>query len=235
MQYYASHLSWRPFSYPMTPLTRAHPQTEDEIAQANSSLMYSSLFGVVLPGGTPPSAAPASDKPVPDKLNARGPSEDGKTHLPELPPLFLPPPFTPSHVVFSHLSAVASERAQILRDEAEEHIARLTEQKVAEVLKAEAALKKEVELVWTRFRDSVRLYEQAGTTGKAGLPMRRRSSVSGHARSASQPPQTSASVRISNFVLAVGRSRICNCLLGRASKHPTDECPRWDSHKNRTA
>ena len=192
----------------LAPLSASHDaidvcvcvQTEDEIAQAELSTMYSKLLSVVLPGGTPPAAA-ASDHQIPDRVNARGPSEDGKSHLPELPPLFLPPPFTPSHVVFSHFARLASDHAQTLRDDAEEYIARLTEQKVAELMEAEAVLKKEVDLVWSRFRDSVRLHADAGTSGKGAMPMRRRSSVSGHGRSASQPVQAiSASVRVSSFV-----------------------------------
>ncbi|KAI0650239.1 hypothetical protein C8Q79DRAFT_998129 [Trametes meyenii] len=169
----------------------------NEISKAESSPMYSSMFSVVLPGPKPPSGEEETLSAV---LNLRGPSEQGKKHLPELPPLFLPPPFTPSHVVFSHFSTLATARAQRVRDEAEEYIAKVTEQKVAEIRKAEAAMKQEVNLVWTKFRDAVRVFEENGTMTKAGL---RRGSVSGHARAVSSPvPGTSASVRISNFVPA---------------------------------
>ncbi|KAH9927201.1 uncharacterized protein BXZ73DRAFT_102787 [Epithele typhae] len=167
--------------------------TGDEITQAESSPLFSTLYNIVLPGGTPPSVS-SSDAEPSDHVNVRGPSQDGRKHLPELPPLFLPPPFTPSHVVFSHFAAVASERSQQLRDEAEESLARLTEQKVAEVHKAEAALKQEVQLVWTRFMDGLRIFEQSPAP-------RRRTSVSGNGGSVSQTvAQTSASVRISSFV-----------------------------------
>ena len=163
--------------------------------------MYSKLFLLVLPGGTPPAATAQPSDDEPEVANPRGPSEQGKKHLPELPPLFLPPPFTPSHVVFSHFSAVATEQSQKLRDEAEEYLAQATERKVAELRQAEAALRQEVTLVWSRFRDSLKLHEQTGGSGKASLPVRRRGSVSGHARSASTPAQgTSGSVRITNFV-----------------------------------
>ncbi|KAI0368073.1 hypothetical protein BV20DRAFT_1054266 [Pilatotrama ljubarskyi] len=172
--------------------------TDDEISQAESSPMYSSMFSVVLPGPKPPAVQEDSSADIP---NARGPSEQGKKHLPELPPLFLPPPFTPSHVVFSHFSALATQRSERLRDEAEEYIAQLTQQKVAEIRKAEAALKQEVNLLWSKFRDSIRVVEETGALNKAGLPLRRRGSVSGPARAVSSPtPGTSASVRISSFV-----------------------------------
>ena len=69
--------------------------------------MFSKIFGVILPGGTPPSAKP-EDGQIPQGMNARGPSEQGKTHLPEMPPLFLPPPFTPSHIIFSYFANIAS-------------------------------------------------------------------------------------------------------------------------------
>ena len=159
--------------------------------------MYSKLFNIILPGGTPPSSLEPPEDEHPEPVNARGPSEQGSKHLPELPPLFLPPPFTPSNAVFSHFSALATEQSQKLRDEAEEYIAQITEQKVAEVRKAEAALKQEVNIVWSRFRDSLRLYEPP----KASLNRRRSTSVSGHAHSMSNTNQgTSASVRITSFV-----------------------------------
>lgn len=171
--------------------------------------MYSKLFCVVLPGGTPPSVASAtSEDEVPGAENARGPSEQPKRHLPELPALFLPPPFTPSSVIFSHLSALATQQSQKLRDEAEEYIAQVTERKVSEVLRAEAALKREVDLIWDRFRENLKFQQQAEASRQAASPVRRRSSVSGHVRTSSNPtPGTSASVRISNFVLTPTQSR----------------------------
>ena len=164
--------------------------------------MYSSLFHIVLPGGTPPSiASQLSEDEAPEAQNARGPSEQGKRHLPEMPVLFLPPPFTPSNVVFRHFSTVAAEQSQKLRDEAEEHIVRVTERKVAEVLAEEAALKREVSLIWDRFRENLALQEQARTAVAEVNPVRRRTSVSGHVRAMSNPtPGVSTSVRISNFV-----------------------------------
>ncbi|KAI9001374.1 hypothetical protein BD414DRAFT_544282 [Trametes punicea] len=176
--------------------------SEDEISQAESSPMYSSMFAIVLPGPRPP-AETAFDKEdgtagLPD---ARGPSEQNKRHLPELPPLFLPPPFTPSHIAFSHFSSLATERSQKLRDEAEEYIAQITQQKVAEIRRAEAVMKEEVNLVWSKFREAVRLIDETGSLSGAGLPLRRRASVSGHPRAVSTPaPGTAASVRISSFV-----------------------------------
>ncbi|KAH9900024.1 hypothetical protein C8Q73DRAFT_343312 [Cubamyces lactineus] len=176
--------------------------TDDEIAQTESSPMYSNIFSIVLPGPKPPAATNAekedSTLDVPD---ARGPSEQSKRHLPDLPPLFLPPPFTPSHIVFSHFSALATERSQKLRDQAEEYIAQITQQKVAEIRKQEAVMKEEVNLIWSKFRDSVRLVEETGLITKSVLPLRRRGSVSGHTRTVSSPvPAVSASVRVSSFV-----------------------------------
>lgn len=164
--------------------------------------MYSKLFQIVLPGGTPPSAASqTSEDEAPEAENARRPSEQGKKHLPEMPALFLPPPFTPSNIVFRHFSTVAIEQSQRLRDEAEEYIAQVTQQKMVEVLEAEAALKREVNLIWNRFRENLVLQQQAGTAGTAVNPVRRRASISGHVRAASNPtPGVSASVRISNFI-----------------------------------
>ncbi|KAJ2974572.1 hypothetical protein NUW54_g11872 [Trametes sanguinea] len=171
----------------------------DEIAQAESSPMYSSMFSIVLPGPKPPSET-AKVEGLSDIPDARGPSEQSKRHLPELPPLFLPPPFTPSHVVFSHFSSLAAEKSEKMRDEAEEYIAQVTQQKVAEIRKAEAILKEEVNLVWSKFREAVQLIDETGALKKAPLPLRRRGSVSGHTKALSSPaPGTSASVRITSF------------------------------------
>ncbi len=118
-----------------------------------------------------------------------------------MPALFLPPPFTPSNVVFCHFSTVATEQSQRLRDEAEEYIARVTERNVAEVLRAEAALKREVNLIWNRFRENLVLQQQTETATTGVNPGRRRASVSGHVRAVSNPTLgASASVRISHFI-----------------------------------
>ncbi|KAI0751553.1 hypothetical protein C8Q80DRAFT_1157901 [Daedaleopsis nitida] len=180
---------------------------DDEITQAESSPMYSKLFHIVLPGGTPPTAPSQLSEEDAEAQNLRGHSEHGKTHLPELPPLFLPPPFTPSHVVFSHFSAIASEQSQKLRDQAEEYLAQVTAKKVAEVRQAEALLKQEVELVWGQFTHGLQLLQQTGPMSKVALPLRPRGSVSGHTRSLSTPAQgISGSVRITNFVPAPSQS-----------------------------
>ncbi|CDO71394.1 hypothetical protein BN946_scf184908.g152 [Trametes cinnabarina] len=173
--------------------------TNDEIMQAESSPMYSSMFSIVLPGPRPPSET-ARDEGISDLPDARGPSEQSKRHLPDLPPLFLPPPFTPSNIVFSHFSSLATERSEKLRNEAEEYIAQVTQQKVVELRKAESVMKEEVNLVWSKFREAIKLIDETGTLTKAALPLRRRGSVSGNVRALTSPaPGTSASVRIDNF------------------------------------
>jgi hypothetical protein len=77
-----------------------------------------------------------------------------------LPALFLPAPFTPSHPAFIRLSAVATKQSEQLREAAEQHVALVVRQQLAELECAEREMKRQVELIWRTFRDRVRHRKQ---------------------------------------------------------------------------
>ena len=82
-------------------------------------------------------------------------SPEPQTHLPTLPPLFLPPPFTPSHPAFSYLSSIAIAESQAIRDAAEEYLARAMEEKLAEIKSHETRLRQQTESLWSQFRQGL--------------------------------------------------------------------------------
>ena len=92
--------------------------------------------------------------PVP-QLTAEAASPEPKTHLPTLPPLFLPPPFTPSHPAFTYLSSIANSESQAIRDAAEEYLARVTQEKLAEIKAHETRLRQQTESLWSQFRQGL--------------------------------------------------------------------------------
>ena len=95
--------------------------------------------------------------PVP-QLAPEAASPEPKAHLPTLPPLFLPPPFTPSHPAFSYLSSIANSESQTMRDAAEEYLARVTQEKLAEISAHETRLRQQTESLWSRFRQGLETF-----------------------------------------------------------------------------
>jgi hypothetical protein len=65
-----------------------------------------------------------------------------------LRPLFLPPPFSPSHPLFAYISSVAENKSQSTRTAAEKHIADMIKAKVAEVEQFENQLRNEMDMLW---------------------------------------------------------------------------------------
>jgi len=92
--------------------------------------------------------------PVPQLAPEAAPPEP-KAHLPTLPPLFLPPPFTPSHPAFSYLSSIANSESQAIRDAAEEYLARVTQEKLDEIRAHETRLRQQTESLWSQFRQGL--------------------------------------------------------------------------------
>ena len=92
--------------------------------------------------------------PVP-QLSPEAASPEPNAHLPALPPLFLPPPFTPSHPAFSYLSSIANSESQAIRDAAEEYLARVTQEKLAEIRAHETRLRQQTESLWSQFRQGL--------------------------------------------------------------------------------
>ncbi|KDQ64300.1 hypothetical protein JAAARDRAFT_52267 [Jaapia argillacea MUCL 33604] len=149
--------------------------TGDAIEKMKSSPNYSQVFDVVLPIDAPTSSsAPSYLPPVPSPPPEQ--NEESKTHLPALPPLFPPPPFVPSHPTFAHLAAQAASKSEALRAEAEEFLAQATRDKVAEIDQAEQEIRRQVEVLWRKFRESLVTTEPVESRGRRRSTSRRRDS-----------------------------------------------------------
>ena len=115
--------------------------------------------------------------------------------LPDLPDIFPPPPFTPSHPVFVHLAAVAAGESEKRRASTEEYLQQVLREKLAELQAAEAKLKRDVDQLWTNFKDVVNKHEDNDSSAPR-LRLRQR-------QSGSRGRGAAASVRLTDFVPAV--------------------------------
>ncbi|KAJ7437082.1 hypothetical protein B0H11DRAFT_2255647 [Mycena galericulata] len=131
--------------------------TGDAITRAEASPQYSALFSLAIP--IPPSP-PASPQPT---------VEDGPqvSYLAHLPPLFLPPPFTPAHPVFVHLASLAKAESETQRAAVESYVAHVMRAKSAELAQTESRLRRQVETVWRKFRAGLESVEQLDTSSLA--------------------------------------------------------------------
>ncbi|KAG9090792.1 hypothetical protein FS749_000281 [Ceratobasidium sp. UAMH 11750] len=120
-------------------------------ARENDSL-YSRAFDLLLPLAPKPAPLPAT----PQRPSSPTPASTPRPHLPTLPPLFHPPPYSPSHPVFAYLSKTASVTSNQFRTQAEQAIQAFVDSQVAEVLDKERHLRGEVEVIWNRWRDNWR-------------------------------------------------------------------------------
>ena len=129
-------------------------QSDQNITTAENSPSYSSTFSVVLPS---PPLTPTESTFDTAYIPALPPSPTHTPggYLPNLRPIFPPPPFTPSHPVFAHLSSVAASCSEALRTDAEAYLADRVKEKVAEIEKTEAELRTHVEALWRGFREGV--------------------------------------------------------------------------------
>lgn len=130
-------------------------KTDESVALLQSSKAYSPVFGVVLPTSLAPFPPPPPSHPTsrPSSPEPRQPDSPLKV-LPPLSPLFPPPPFIPSHPTFDHLSAVALRRSDQLRKNAEERLLQVVQAYVSEIEKEEEELRRQVQLLWSAFRES---------------------------------------------------------------------------------
>ncbi|KAI0787149.1 hypothetical protein BC629DRAFT_1723522 [Irpex lacteus] len=135
------------------------------IEETKASPAYSKPFRIVLPSTQPPSSGIETYYVTPPPSSPEVPSTP-RSILPHIPTLFPPPPFTPSHPVFVHLSALATAESEKLRAEAEEQLRKVVEEKVAQLKQAEAKLKQDVESIWSTFKVGVERIESASAKGR---------------------------------------------------------------------
>lgn len=100
------------------------------------------------------------------------PQHTPTNYLPNLRPIFPPAPFTPSHPVFVHLSSVVAEKSQALRTDAENYIAEIVKEKVAEIENAENELRNDVETLWKGFREALMKVDQERSRSSTRTPQR---------------------------------------------------------------
>lgn len=166
-------------------------QTREAILREETNPSYSTIFQIVLPSSSD-SAEPMTLVP---QLAPEASSPELKPHLPTLPPLFLPPPFTPSHPAFSYLSSIANSESQAVRDAAEEYLARVTQDKLAEIKAHETRLRRQTESLWSQFRESLEIF---GGDKRNQLNHGRRESIKWNGQGNS--PSPGALVAINDFV-----------------------------------
>ncbi|KII95290.1 hypothetical protein PLICRDRAFT_34131 [Plicaturopsis crispa FD-325 SS-3] len=131
------------------------------ITQVESCTSYSPNFFLALPRepsrsslsvatSRPGSPVRAATPPTyPHSASPAGP------YLPNMRPIFPPPPFTPSHPVFAHFAKLASQHSEEIRADTERELAQIVREKVAAIERAEAELRRDVETIWRKFRQGV--------------------------------------------------------------------------------
>ncbi|KDR84066.1 hypothetical protein GALMADRAFT_151088 [Galerina marginata CBS 339.88] len=172
----------------------------EKFAQAHSSPTYSPLFSLILPPNS--SSRPSSPKNDLDDSSASKTSSSETplpSYLSDMRTLFLPPPFTSSHPIFVHLSAIATKQSQELRAAAEQRISDFVKAETAGIEVKEKELKSQVESLWKNFRQHLSTVQQDGNrpANLARSPTRVRDISSNGFTS---PSQVSASVTIRSFV-----------------------------------
>ncbi|KAH8829818.1 hypothetical protein DL96DRAFT_904698 [Flagelloscypha sp. PMI_526] len=166
--------------------------TSAQITDAESRPEYSSVFHVLIPTSPPLSM---SSSGTDESLSYSPPrrTQSPNSFFSEQQ-LFPPPPFSPKHPAFQHLTALAQDRSTRLRTAAEATI----RSQLNKVDEEERDLQKQTELIWMTFKQHVAAMEtRSGTTtapAGSGLP------VSRLAHTASSNGAPSASISIRDFV-----------------------------------
>ncbi|KZO94853.1 hypothetical protein CALVIDRAFT_192263 [Calocera viscosa TUFC12733] len=115
--------------------------------ESKTSPRYSSTFSLLIPESTPTT-------PIDPYI----PSLALEPVLPKIPALFPPPPQTPSHPMFQHLAMLASSTSHEARQKAEDELSVLVRQRVEELQLLDSRLRREVELLWSSWRESRQSY-----------------------------------------------------------------------------
>ncbi|TFK55461.1 hypothetical protein OE88DRAFT_1651775 [Heliocybe sulcata] len=172
--------------------------TGQAVQQQESLPSYSPLFRIILPSEMPSSPTDALLTPATPPPPS---SPVSRTYLPPMPPLFPPAPFSPSHPTFSHLASLAAEESTKIRSEAEQHLARVTQAKVDEINHLEEELRRQVELLWRKFRKEI-LKTDEEIDDAVSRPSNRRRDSGSRTRSTSAGKVTNgtAPVSIRSFV-----------------------------------
>ncbi|CAA7258578.1 unnamed protein product [Cyclocybe aegerita] len=170
----------------------------DGIASAQASSSYAAVFNLYLPSRSSVPASPKlikADEETPLKDTA-SPEVPTPSYLAEMRPLFLPPPFTPSHPIFVHLAAVATKESQELRATAEQRISDFIKAETAGVEMQERDIKRQVEVLWKKFRQHLVSVQQERSANNVRSPTRGKEAAPSGLLS---PTTVSSSVAVRNF------------------------------------
>ncbi|KAJ4479132.1 hypothetical protein J3R30DRAFT_3474476 [Lentinula aciculospora] len=130
---------------------------EIAISRQKSLSQFSELFGIVLPSASPsPSLTPDFESTSQSISQSQSLP---KYQLPPIPAIF-PEPKSSTRSLFTDLAAIATRHSNALRSEAEEHIDCIVKEKVEEIKRAEAQLKRNVLALLTVYSDGIKKAEQ---------------------------------------------------------------------------
>ncbi|KAJ3752495.1 hypothetical protein EV360DRAFT_55107 [Lentinula raphanica] len=127
---------------------------------------FSKLFGIVLPAASisPSPSFPADFESISQSITQY--QSIPRYQLPPIPPVFPEPKSTRS--LFTVLAAIATRHSHDLRSEAEEYIDHIVKEKVEEIKRAEAHLKRHVLALLTAYSDGIKKAEQEQSTLQGG-------------------------------------------------------------------
>ena len=119
--------------------------------------------------------------------------------LSELRPLFLPPPFTPSHPIFVHLASIANAESQKLRGAAEQRIADFVKAETADIEAREQQLRRQTEVFWQTYRDYLSTLQQESKQRTSNVLRSPASHSGGFGLGGRGAMSSSSSVTVRNF------------------------------------
>ncbi|KAK7470266.1 hypothetical protein VKT23_001699 [Stygiomarasmius scandens] len=128
--------------------------TGEAIRRQESSPQYSQLFKIVLP--TTPTSPPPTETPTEQSSSIL--NSIPKYQLPPIPPVF--PEAKATQSLFAVLASVATHKSSSTRSSVEEYIDGVVREKVAEIERTEAQLKREVQLLLNRYNEGIKRAEQ---------------------------------------------------------------------------
>lgn len=128
---------------------------ETVVNQQKAPPQFSELFGIVLPASTSTSSLTPDFDSTLQSISQSQPVP--RYQLPPIPAIFPEPKSTRS--LFTVLAAVATRHSNTIRTEAEEYIDRIVKEKVEEIKRAEAQLKRNVLALMTAYSDGIKKAE----------------------------------------------------------------------------
>ncbi|THV08203.1 hypothetical protein K435DRAFT_958810 [Dendrothele bispora CBS 962.96] len=128
--------------------------TSEAIRRQESSPHFSQLFKIVLP--TTPTSPPPTETSTEQSSSIL--NSIPKYQLPYIPPVF--PEVKATRSLFSVLASVATHKSTCTRSSVEDVIDGVVREKIAEIERAEAQLKRDVQLLLNKYNEGIKKAEQ---------------------------------------------------------------------------